>query len=452
MSDTKIKADLLKDEMNLDITSTHILDNISDGIIILELGGKLLFINKKLEELLGYSFNELVGVSNREAIKTLLGKSLYNEIRKSSDMLKSGTSVINRRNFRHKSGQLIPLEVRAFPVYGKNGQIAGELLTLKDLHEELLVTVTKLVNSSLSLQDVLQNTTTAIVEHLGLDSNAIFLLNEDKNELQLISCNVFNKEQLDKVVIKVGEGAPGIIAATAQPLYVSNLKTDETIDPYSRKIHKDKSSIGYPLICKDMLLGVIAFDAHIVREFTAKEKEIFQNIANQVALAIYNAQLFSKLHHLSTTDGLTGLYNHRYFQERLSDEIERSKRNGGKLSLLMLDVDKFKNYNDAFGHLQGDKLLKKIALLIHQNVRSFDITARYGGEEFAVILLDCAIEEASVIAERIRKAIEINNITISIGLTEFYSFYEKETMINFADKALYQAKKNGRNMVVVWKE
>jgi diguanylate cyclase (GGDEF)-like protein len=211
------------------------------------------------------------------------------------------------------------------------------------------------------------------------------------------------------------------------------------------------------MICKDELLGVIAFDADIIREFTDGEKIIFQNIANQVGLAIFNAQLFSSLEHLAITDGLTGLYNHRYFHDRIEGEIERTLRGGKVFSLLMCDVDYFKKYNDIYGHLAGDLLLKSIAKIIERSARRPDVVARYGGEEFAVILVDCEISEAEVIAQRIRNAVENIDvddkanpiITISIGVSSFTGKQSKEQVIDFADKALYRAKNFGRNRVVI---
>lgn len=443
---------------NLDQAVISILDNINHLIIIQDLDGNFVYVNKVITEILGYKQEELIGLPYKNALKLLLGEKHLQEINQAKDQVKQGNEVLKIRKFSHKMGSTVPLEEQAMPIYDINKQFCGNMLVLKNLHEELIVKVTNLVNSTLSLKEVLQNTTTAVVEYLGLDSNAVFLLDKETEILQLVSCNAFEcEEDYEKIFMKIGEGAPGKIAAERKPIYVRNLQTDPLIHEDARKLHRAKSTIGYPLICKEELLGVIAFDADIIREFTDKEKAIFQNIASQVALAIYNAQLFSSLEHLAITDGLTGLYNHRYFHDRLEEEIERTLRGGKAFSLLICDVDYFKKYNDTFGHLSGDTFLKRIAKIIEQSARRPDVVARYGGEEFAVILVDCEIREAEVIAQRIRQAVEKIGVdananpivTISIGVSSFTGKEIKEQIIESADKALYKAKKYGRNRVEI---
>ena len=206
---------------------------------------------------------------------------------------------------------------------------------------------------------------------------------------------------------------------------------------------------------------MIAFDADIVRDFSDKEFILFKKISNMVAMAVYNAKLFSRLEQLSITDGLTELYNHRHFQARLTVEIHRAERKCSSMGLLMIDIDNFKLYNDSFGHPMGDELLRKISGLIQENVRGFDIVSRYGGEEFAVILVDCSKDEATKIAERIRSAVEHYHfygrekqpngaVTISIGIAIYPEIKTKANLIQYADRALYRAKKLGRNRVEVY--
>lgn len=442
-------------------TMPWILNNINDGIILKDEKGVIIFVNQKIEEFLGYLPEDLVGLTTEEATKVLVEVDALFKIQLNREKVKGGQSVVTRRSFKHKTGQVVPLEVKGHPVYDQQGNLDGELLVLRDLHEDLLVKVTTLVNSSLALNDVLHNTACAVVDYLGLVSSAIFLPNEAKTELQLTSCNVFTSEALPNVTFKVGVGPPGRIYAEKRPIYVRDLGTDPDIPPFARQFHQEKSSIGYPLICNNELLGVIAFDAGTIREFSDREQVLFQNIADQVALAIYKAQLFSQLKYLSTTDGLTGLYNHRYFQGRLAEVLAEVKDKKEKFfSILMLDVDNFKNYNDSRGHQVGDVLLKELAQLIQQNVRNFDIVARYGGEEFSVILLGCDRNEAAIIAERIRCSVEQyhfsggknqphGKVTISIGVATFPEVKYHHKLLGYADKALYRAKRKGRNRVEV---
>ena len=166
--------------------------------------------------------------------------------------------------------------------------------------------------------------------------------------------------------------------------------------------------------------------------------------------------------HLATVDGLTGLYNHRYFQQRLIKEIERAIRTGSKLSLIMMDIDYFKNYNDKLGHPAGDKLLQELAKILLSCVRTVDVVARYGGEEFAVILVDTCSLDACEVGERIRVTVEgyefagrenqpNGKVTMSLGIAAYpENAYSKDDLIKLADDALYKAKHLNRNKVVLY--
>lgn len=168
-----------------------------------------------------------------------------------------------------------------------------------------------------------------------------------------------------------------------------------------------------------------------------------------------------ELHELSVKDGLTGLYNHRYFYTNLKKELERTQRYGTNLSLLILDVDDFKHYNDTFGHMKGDDVLRAIAGIIGSNLRGADIACRYGGEEFAIILPESTKEGAAVTAERIRRAIEahvfpheksqpLGNVTASIGVSAYPAdSIEPDSLVKGADAALYRAKREGKNRVTL---
>ncbi|MBN1794714.1 MAG: GGDEF domain-containing protein [Candidatus Omnitrophica bacterium] len=174
--------------------------------------------------------------------------------------------------------------------------------------------------------------------------------------------------------------------------------------------------------------------------------------------------IIDQLYMEAITDGLTELYNRRYFHMRISEEMERSKRYGHPLGFLMIDIDHFKDFNDTFGHQKGDDLLRKIGWIIKTGTRKVDIAARYGGEEFAVLLPETDQKGAHVLAERLRRAVEVTFldpqkkmwVTISIGISSYGggmdSTYTESRLINEADRALYQAKAAGRNLVKAYGE
>ena len=161
---------------------------------------------------------------------------------------------------------------------------------------------------------------------------------------------------------------------------------------------------------------------------------------------------------LSNTDHLTGLFNRRYLMDALTKEVQRSTRKGGNLSLIILDIDHFKNVNDQYGHLQGDLVLQKVAQLLQKELRNYDIAARYGGEEFIAVLPDAALEEAVFVANRMRTSVQSTKfsgelsqtaLTISLGVAQFSKegCTTEDGFIKLADDALYRAKANGRNRV-----
>ena len=165
-------------------------------------------------------------------------------------------------------------------------------------------------------------------------------------------------------------------------------------------------------------------------------------------------RLEEEVRRLSITDDLTGLYNHRHFYKTLESELARLKRQKTTLSLLMLDLDQFKRYNDHHGHLEGDKALKKIGEIVDRSIRSnVDSGYRYGGDEFAALLIGASIDQSLVIAERIRSSIEqagFHEITVSIGLVEFQDHFTLEDFVRSADEATYTAKNSGGNRVYTY--
>jgi len=193
------------------------------------------------------------------------------------------------------------------------------------------------------------------------------------------------------------------------------------------------------------------------RDLYARELQVIRDLYKEKLKEI--EMMKEEAIRLSYTDDLTGIYNHRFFIEQLTLEVERQKRYPTPLSLLMIDIDYFKHYNDNNGHLAGDQVLKAIAILIQHGVRQSDIVARYGGEEFSAILINTGREEALEIAERVRRNVADTrfpnenaqpnkDLTVSVGVATFSSSISTLTdLIREADHALYQAKKCGRNRI-----
>lgn len=216
--------------------------------------------------------------------------------------------------------------------------------------------------------------------------------------------------------------------------------------------------ILYPLMLEERVLGsfLLGFRNTGPDDY---EKRILEILANQACIAISNAFLFEQVKRMATTDGLTGVYNHRYFQEKFTKILLRAERYGEKFSLMLLDIDFFKKVNDTYGHPVGDIVLKKVAEILSSIARKVDIVARYGGEEFAIICVNEDKKNALKLAERLRKEIEETviifeggklKVTASMGVASYpEDGIDKPSIIEKADKALYEAKHSGRNRVVL---
>ncbi len=224
--------------------------------------------------------------------------------------------------------------------------------------------------------------------------------------------------------------------------------------------YKTQSFISFPILIGDRRIAVMNFTDRAGGEaFSERDIELLQTIAPQIAVAIDRTELKDRageFEQLSVTDALTGLLNRRYLDERLDEELTRARRHHTEMSLMMIDVDNFKSYNDSFGHTAGDVALTMVAAAMKDTLRADDVAARFGGEEFAILLPRTNIEEAASIAERIRLRVEHTRfpnrqITISIGIAgQSAEFETPKDWITAADMALYEAKHLGRNNVQVY--
>jgi len=269
-----------------------------------------------------------------------------------------------------------------------------------------------------------------------------------------------------------------VMAASLSPCYEYFHCTDTGCDAYGKGAGKCWQFLGTHckgkitrnflekldncLVC-ELFTPVGLYILNVEKEYMPLKEfdmDACMRLLDAAGLAVSNALLYEKTIALSKTDGLTGLKNHREFKDEFSAEILRAKRFQRPLSLLMLDIDYFKKYNDTHGHPQGDVLLKKLSELIKENLKDTDIVARYGGEEFAMLLPETPKEQAAAIAERLRSMIEWckfpkeetqpqGKVTASIGVSSFPDNGDNaEAVLHSADEALYRAKKEGKNKVV----
>jgi diguanylate cyclase (GGDEF)-like protein len=247
-----------------------------------------------------------------------------------------------------------------------------------------------------------------------------------------------------------------------KPIRYTRGQKDKSLNSFSRKegmLGSTQSFLMLPLLVGQDILGVIRLNSTKPDTYQEYDQDVLSTLANQTAMVLENALMVRQIHDMAIRDGLTGLYNHRYFQEKLAEEIIKAERYNKDLSLALLDVDHFKKFNDSYGHQEGDKVLRSVSEVIQATVRDkIDTVARYGGEEFAVIVPESDGNVGKDLVERIRKNVEgylfenngksLYRVTVSIGIASYpFDARDQKVLIQLADQALYEAKNSGRNCV-----
>ncbi|MGM0471205.1 MAG: diguanylate cyclase [Bacillota bacterium] len=316
--------------------------------------------------------------------------------------------------------------------------------------------ISKTINSTLDLDQVLELAIDVIVGTMGVSACAVLLTDEDNQELTLeasrgLPANFTDQQTFgfqDSIFSKIIDDGETVIYNHVPEQLKDDLNFQEM-----------KSVIVVPLKLRDEIIGLIpAVNTMMSHTFDEDDERFLSTLSNQVAVAIENARIYNQMEEMAIRDGLTGLYNHSYFQRTLSSELERVKRYNQQLSLLLLDIDNFKKVNDNYGHPVGDQVLKQLADKLKKITRQMDIVARYGGEEFAIILPETGTKGAKKLAKRINQAIREMvveeegvkiSITVSIGLTTYQDHLSQKELISRVDEALYQAKEEGKDRICI---
>jgi diguanylate cyclase (GGDEF)-like protein len=234
------------------------------------------------------------------------------------------------------------------------------------------------------------------------------------------------------------------------------IEKDLTNAPDSARLFKESASrMSIPLISFGQTHGVLTLHSSRKNAFQENDLESLESVADICANSIQNAHYVQRVKQLAYLDGLTGIFNRRFFELRILEELERARRYGSGMSVIMADIDEFKSLNDEFGHLLGDEVLRQVSGLLHKQLRKIDVVCRYGGEEFAMLLIQTNLEQAVTIAEKLRRLVGEwqfpgvpRTVTISAGIASFPLHGKtRDELIRSADRALYSAKHSGRNRV-----
>lgn len=342
----------------------------------------------------------------------------------------------------------------------KNLNLEREKRLLQEKAEELYTfwTMSRALSGILNLDELFKLTLHLIGRSLRVDQYSLMLLEEDR--LVVKAAFGIPEELVQGFTLLVGEGVSGLVAQTGDPLLVPDLSQEPRFLEHQWWNRRTGSFLSVPLLVrKREVIGVLSAHKPEVRAFTASDLEVFSAAAAQIAIAIESAKVYQRTKELSSQDDLTLLFNRRHLFDQLEKEVQRAKRYDRLFSVIILDIDDFKRYNDTYGHLQGDEVLKEIARLIRANIRRADVAARYGGEEFVVLLPEISKSGAIIVAEKIRTTVEQypfpgretqpgGRLTITLGVASFPKDAEEgHRLLDLADRALYVGKAQGGNRV-----
>lgn len=318
----------------------------------------------------------------------------------------------------------------------------------------------EMIQAGMDLEQIYQSVHNTTAQLMPADSFVISILDEKAEEI--VATYLSDKGVREKPQrLSLGEGLSGYIIKTGRPFlafdyYQQKELHDFDIVRYGSEEHV-RSIIAVPMRLGSKVIGMISAQTYQSYDYGAEDQQLLDMLAAYTAIAINNAHLFEEVQRLAITDSLTGTYNRRLFYSAVQKEINRSRRYGHPIAVMMLDLDHYKEINDTHGHDVGDQALQLIAQRCQENIRETDILARYGGDEFIFLLPETKIKQAMETAERLRSAmqqypIKVGNInvatTVSIGVAGVDNAPpELDVLLKSADLALYDAKQSGRNCI-----
>lgn len=332
-----------------------------------------------------------------------------------------------------------------------HAQTQNDLRTLSTIQE-----ISKLIASSLELDTISRTVVKSLKEAFGYTHVSIYF--HDGEYLHL-SAQVGYSEEM---AIKKMHISQGVIGKTYRTRSIQFIEDTNKEDTYLTADDHITCEICIPLLKDEVVLGVLNVESSKLNQLTQADVDLLTTIAGPIAVSIDNARLHTELKRMATTDAVTGLSNRHVFEQAIHAEVERAERNKSPMSLIIFDIDFFKQYNDMWGHPAGDARLKAVADIIKLNLRKYDIAARYGGDEFAIILSDCSQQNAMIFAERLRDGAlagtphlpqngnGISGYTLSVGIATFPedASLPSELLIA-ADNAAMRAKQQGRNRIKI---
>jgi diguanylate cyclase (GGDEF)-like protein len=315
---------------------------------------------------------------------------------------------------------------------------------------EAINAIARQTTAVLDIGELLQRSCHFIQQSFAVDHVAMLLLEDGMLMLRAHEGRLTPRMQTGSELPPAGLCARAI--TSGKPVTENDVSRFEGYVP---GFEETRSEMCLPLVSLGETLGVLALESAHTNAFAPADAQPLESVADICAAAIQNARYFEKVRQLAYVDGLTGIFNRRFFEMRMAEEIERAQRYENELSVIMIDIDNFKKLNDEFGHLLGDETLRQVSAIFAQNLRKVDIACRYGGEEFVILAPQTSGDHAHAVAEKLRKVVEgwsfpgvPRPVTITAGVSSFPANGKtRDELVKAADDALYLAKQRGRNRV-----
>jgi diguanylate cyclase (GGDEF)-like protein/PAS domain S-box-containing protein len=446
----------------------RLLETVASGIFVADLKGNLIYANFALMKLLGLKARtDIFGFNiNDQFIDTLSSHERF------IDELKKGEIAHYTFKFKSTPNDMLILSASANYIYSDKGEplgIQGVVYNVTEkakLEEDLVVEKRKMdlmlelferIDGIKDLDELVDYVVRGVTDIFGANRCSIMLVDKDR---MLVVKGAFglSKEAMSETKIKLGESICGVVAKKGEAVVVKNIEYDKRFARGKAAQYLGRSFMIAPLEYDDQIIGVINVSekkAEISSSvpFDDIDLRVLQLIATKVGSAIKNVELYTELNLLTHTDPITKIYNYRLLSESLEREMKRFKREKNNLCIFMMDLDSFKSYNDSFGHLEGDELLRNMGMILKNSMRETDIVCRYAGDEFCAILPNTNLDGVKAVAEKVIKAVGefpfMRKVTISIGAAMYQEGMSKKDILSKADKALYHAKHSGKNQVVV---
>ncbi len=319
--------------------------------------------------------------------------------------------------------------------------------------------ISQAIGSILDTKELLKRLNDIILGVMGVSFSTIILYDENANRLKVHTTNVSNMNELATITDNINSGVLGEALNKGQSILENDVDYFQYPFTCGRNIN---SLMCIPLTTSSRKFGLVLVEHKFANAFDEENIRFLSIIAQQVGIVMENAELYYQMKEVARRDGLTGIYNRQYFQERLESEFKEAKKDNYPLSLVIFDIDHFKRFNDTYGHMFGDKVLISTVEVVKGALRKNDMIARFGGEEFIILLprtnLSDAFEKVEILRKKVAENIIKDNlitasITASFGISSFDEcVFNENDLIRTADDALYDAKMAGRNCVITAKK